>query len=139
MITHAEKVKEFQVSLGRVHNGCLWASRGMGKSYGLALIAANSEYKNIAVTSAGFRQSKLVGKYIEDLLIEEDNHLNTSTRSSVQIIRTKDGRTIECVPISQLAGRVPDLLLVDEFQSIPMDQWHIIVNHGNWKACANKS
>ena len=119
--------EEFQSSLLNIHNGCLWGDRGIGKSYGLARIAlARNIGQPIVITAAGFRQSRIVKYYIEQLCAAKGIDINTLN--------------ISCVPVSQLKSFIKGLhclLLVDEFTFIPREYLSVITSTKNWVAVAS--
>jgi len=130
MNTLTRAIEDFQSNLMTTQNGCLWQSRGMGKSYGLAQRAfAQGPQTPIIIVAPSFRQSKIVLHCLRQICTEYMVDLDTVFN-------------VRCIPVSQLEktkqGIDNFLLLVDEFDFIPSEFQKHITTHDNWVGCASR-
>ena len=121
---------ELRQQIMRTHNGCLWADRGTGKSYGLACRAfLEGPGSHVIITSGSLRGSRLVLKYLEEICEQYGVVFKTIFYN------------VRCVAVSSLKDQTQGmdnfLLLVDEFDSIPLELRNQITSHDNWVGCAS--
>ena len=122
---------ELRQQIMRIHNGCLWADRGTGKSYGLACRAfVEGPGSHVIITSASLIGSRLVLKYLEEIC------------GQYGVVFKNIFYNVRCVAVSSLKDQTQGmdnfLLLVDEFDTIPSEFRNQITSHYNWVGCASK-